>query len=130
MGTVIVLLLLLVMSSCGQTKYVPIESVRVDSLVMTELIRDSVFVRDSVYVQDKGDTVYKYKDKYVYLYRVRVDTFYAERIKEVEVPYPVERKMTWWERVKLECGGWVMLLVSVVAIVVLLKWFVKRTRKE
>ena len=86
----------------------PLEVVRYDSIVFVSLDRDSVFVRDSVFLKEKGDTVEKFKSKYVYVYRVRVDTFYMEKMREVEVPVPVERKLTWWERVKLEYAEWLI----------------------
>lgn len=117
---------------CGcRTEYVPIESVRYDSLMIEKLIRDSVFVRDSVYIQEKGDTIYKYKDKYVYVYKNRVDTFYMEKIREREVPVPVERKLTWWERVKLEYAEWVFgMIVAIALIYALRQWLARKIRKE
>ena len=117
---------------CGcRTEYVPIESVRYDSLMIEKLIRDSVFVRDSVYVQEKGDTIYKYKDKYVYVYKNRVDTFYMEKIREKEVPVPVEWKLTWWERVKLEYAEWVFgMIVAIALIYALRQWLARKIRKE
>lgn len=113
---------LLFLCLCGcRTEYVPVESVRYDSLMIEKLMRDSVFVRDSVYVQEKGDTIYKYKDKYVYVYKNRVDTFYMEKIREREVPVPVERKLTWWERVKLEYAEWVFGMIVAIALVYALR---------
>jgi hypothetical protein len=99
--------------------------------MIEKLIRDSVFVRDSVYVQEKGDTIYKYKDKYVYVYKNRVDTFYMEKIREREVPVPVERKLTWWERVKLEYAEWVFGMIVAIALVYALRqWLARKIRKE
>ena len=123
---------LLFLCLCGcRTEYVPVESVRYDSLMIEKLIRDSVFVRDSVYVQEKGDTIYKYKDKYVYVYKNRVDTFFAEKIREKEVPVPVERKLTWWERVKLEYAEWVFGMIVAIALVYALRqWLARKIRKE
>lgn len=123
---------LLFLCLCGcRTEYVPVESVRYDSLMIEKLIRDSVFVRDSVYVQEKGDTIYKYKDKYVYVYKNQVDTFYMEKIREKEVPVPVERKLTWWERVKLEYAEWVFgMIVAIALIYALRQWLARKIRKE
>ena len=123
--------LFLFLCGCGTTEYVPVESVRYDSLFVEKLMRDSVFVRDSVHLQEKGDTVYKYKDKYVYVYKNLVDTFFVYRDREVEVPVPVERKLTWWERVKLEYAEWVIgVLVAVALVYALRKWFARKIRKE
>ena len=124
------LLLLLLLCGC-RTEYVPVESVRYDSVMIEKLMRDSVFVRDSVYVQKKGDTIYKYKDKYVYVYKNQVDTFYMEKIREKEVPVPVERKLTWWERVKLNYAEWVIaVLVAIALVYALRQWLARKIRKE
>lgn len=126
----VMLLFLLFLYGC-RTEYVPIESVRYDSVMIEKLMRDSVFVRDSVYIQEKGDTVYKYKDRFVYVYKNRVDTFFAEKIREIEVPVPVERKLTWWERVKLNYAEWVIAVFVAVALVYALRqWLARKVRKE
>ena len=126
----VMLLFLLLLCGC-RTEYVPIESVRYDSVMIEKLMRDSVFVRDSVYLREKGDTVYVGKDRYVYVYRSAVDTFFAEKIREVEVPVPVERKLTWWERVKLNYAEWVIaVLVAIALVYALRQWLARKIRKE
>lgn len=121
-----ILFLLLFLTSC-RTEYVPLEVVRYDSIMTEKLLRDSVYVCDSVYVQDKGDTVYKYKNKYTYVLKERTDTVYIDREREVEIPVMIERKLSLWERVKISTGG-----VAIFAIVIwaVMKWIARRTRKE
>ena len=125
-------ILFAVLFLCGcRTEYVPIESVRYDSVMIEKLMRDSVFVRDSVYLKEKGDTVYKYKDRFVYVYKNRVDTFFAEKIREIEVPVLVERKLTWWERVKLNYAEWVIaVLVAIALVYALRQWLARKIRKN
>ena len=126
----VMLLFLLLLCGC-RTEYIPIESVRYDSLMIEKLMRDSVFVRDSVYLQEKGDTVFKYKDRFGYVYKNRIDTFFAEKIREIEVPVPVERKLTWWERVKLNYAEWVIaVLVAIALVYALRQWLARKIRKE
>ena len=126
----VMLLFLLLLCGC-RTEYVPIESVRYDSVMIEKLMRDSVFVRDSVYLQEKGDTIYKYKDRFVYVYKNCVDTFFAEKIREIEVPVPVERKLTWWERVKLNYAEWVIaVLVAIALVYAIRQWLARKIRKE
>lgn len=113
---------------CGcRTEYVPLETVRYDSLFFSKLIRDSVYVRDSLYIQDKGDTVYKYKNKYTYVLKERTDTVYIDRERKMEVPVMIERKLSLWERVKISTGG---VAIFVIAIWAVMKWIARRTRKE
>ena len=126
----ILLLIMYFFCEC-RTEYVPIESVRYDSVMIEKLMRDSVFVRDSVYLKEKGDTIYKYKDRFVYVYKNRVDTFFAEKIREIEIPVPVERKLTWWERVKLNYAEWVIaVLVAIALVYALRQWLARKIRKE
>ena len=117
---------------CGcRTEYVPIEVVRTDSLMIEKLMKDSVFVRDSVYLKEKGDTIYLYKDKYVYVLKEVADTVYMEQVREVEVPVPVERKLSWWERMKLKYAEWALgVLVAIALIYALRKWMARKLRKE
>lgn len=123
-------LLLLFLCGC-RTEYVPIESVRYDSVMIEKLMRDSVFVRDSVYIKETGDTVYKYKDRLVYVYRNLTDTFTVYRDREVEVPVPVERELTWWERVKLEYMEWILGVMMVLWLLLRLRqWMARKMRKE
>lgn len=126
----VMLLFLLLLCGC-RTEYVPIESVRYDSVMIEKLMRDSVFVRDSVYLKEKGDTIYKYKDRFVYVYKNRVDTFFAEKIREKEVPVPVERKLTWWEVVKMEWLDRIFAALVIVALYWTIKeWLARKIRKE
>lgn len=126
----VMLLFLLLLCGC-RTEYVPIESVRYDSVMVEKLMRDSVFVRDSVYLQEKGDTIYKYKDRFVYVYKNRVDTFFAEKIREIKVPVPVERKLTWWEVVKMEWLDRIFAALVIVALYWTIKgWLARKIRKE
>ena len=127
----LILLIIMYLFCDCRTEYVPVKSMRYDSVMIEKLMRDSVFVRDSVYLQEKGDTIYKYKDRFVYVYKNRVDTFFAEKIREIEVPVPVERKLTWWERVKLNYAEWVIaVLVAIALVYAFRQWLARKIRKE
>jgi hypothetical protein len=65
------------------------------------------------------------------VYKNRVDTFYAERVREIEIPVPVERKLTWWESVKLKYAEWMIGVIFVLVIIYAVrKWVLKLFRKE
>lgn len=107
-GIIILLLcslFLAVVSSCSRVQYVPVESVRTDSVKILQQIRDSIYVHDSIFVKSQGDTVYINRYRYKYLDKVRIDTMYVIHVDSVRVPYPVERKLNRWERAKQEVGG-------------------------
>lgn len=114
---------LLWLTGCKQVQYVPVETVRLDSIYLTQTLRDSIYKYDSIYVRDKGDTVFVDRYKYMFIDKVRVDTMVSVRVDTLAVPYPVEKKLTRWERVKMETGGvaiggFFLLLAAIVAYIV------------
>jgi len=84
--------------------------------------RDSVrfYDRDSIYIREKGDTVYKYVEKWRWRDRVRVDTFYRTRVDSVAVEHTkiveVEKPLSGWRKWQIGafwwlCGAVVLLLL-------------------
>lgn len=102
--------------SCSRVQYVPVETVKRDSLYINKLVRDSVFVKDSVMVV-KGDTVTEYRYRYVYKYMGKTDTLYVEKIDTVNVPYPVEKQLSKWERIKMDAGGYALFAIIITVLV-------------
>ncbi len=100
------LLLVLLLSSCARKVYVPVETVRVDTLVKLAVRVDSVRLTDSVYVSEKvvGDTVFIVRTRTQWRERVKLvtDTVYRSRVdtvtKVVEVPVKDEKLKIkkWW----------------------------------
>jgi len=78
--------LLLLFGSCRSIRYVPVETIRTDSLYLTVYERDSIHIKDSIYVKEKGDSVLVDKWHIVYRDRTIRDTAYIEKEKDVEVP--------------------------------------------
>ena len=124
--------LISLLSGCKSVQYVPVETVRTDSVYIDRFQRDSIYQRDSVFVNrwTAGDTVYQDKVVWKYVYRDKVvyDTVAILRSDSVRVPYPVERRLTKWEQVRLNVGGWVIALV-VITILVVVGWAIYKIRK-
>lgn len=99
--------------SCRSVKYVPVETVKTDSLYVNKAQRDSIRLQDSIFVFVKGDTVRVEKYKYLYRDRVVVDTVYKAQCDTIRVPYPVEKPLTRWQRWKLDLGGFAMAGITV-----------------
>lgn len=121
---IIILLALAICSSCRSIKYVPVETVRTDSLYLTVHERDSIHIKDSVYIKEKGDSVIVDKWHIVYRDRIIRDTTYIEKEKKVGVPYPVEKELTWWQKAKIEFGEFSIGIIFVLSIVVV--WLIKK----
>lgn len=128
--TISLLVFVLFMLASCRTEYIPVESVRYDSVFFEKLMKDSIFIRDSVHVKEKGDTVEKLKYKYIYRYVLKSDTVFIERRDTISVPVLVEKPLTWWEKQKRNFNEIILCMSVMVALYLLIRWIVKRTRKE
>lgn len=104
-------------SSC-RTQYIPVESVKTEYQIRDSIRHDSIYQRDSVYMLVRGDTVYLYKYKYLYKYQYvnRTDTMI--KTDSIQVPYPVEKRLSGWQQFKQDFGGAAMLAVILFVFVV------------
>lgn len=120
-----------VLCSCRSVRYVEVPRVSRDTLRVVQVetrldsVRDSIFLREFV----RGDTVYmvKYIERLRWRDRWRVDTVQAVRVDSVGVPYPVERKVSRWDKVRYIWSGVAvgLVLATVAAAVV---WLRRRYR--
>ena len=114
--------------SC-RTQYIPVETVKTEYKTRDSIRVDSVYQQDSVYVLVKGDTIYQYRYKYLYKYQYLNRTDTVIKVDSVQVPYPVERKLTRWQSIKMELGGWAFGIIIVMALIIG-GWLVYRLRKK
>ena len=133
---------------CKSVKYIPVETVRTNTQYKTNTVHDtiidSVFMHNDVYKHDsvitylRGDTIFVDRwhtiiqttlDKGRKLHsNVVHDTIYINKTDSVQVPVPVERKLTKWERVKMDFGT-VAMVISAMAIIAgigVLAWWLRR----
>lgn len=112
---VLLVLIVLLCSGCTTTKYVPVETIKTDTVYQSMIERDSVYLHDSVYVKEwqKGDTVFRDRDRWhtKYVEREVHDTLYQSRVDSIAVPYPVEKSLSWWQRKKIEFGELAMFII-------------------
>lgn len=112
--TIVILLVSAVWYGCRTTKYVPVETVRYDTTYVNKLQVDSIYDKEFVYAN--GDTIFQYK--YLYKYKMLRDTVYMSKVDSIQVPYPVERKLTRWEQFKINIGGYAVFAIVVTILIV------------
>lgn len=95
---------------CTTTKIVevPVETVKTEYI--THYDKDSIFIHDSVDRYLAGDTVYLYKQKYIYKYLTKIDT--VLKTDSIEVPITVEtikevktNHIYWYQYILMGLGG-------------------------
>lgn len=131
-GAVITLLF----GSCTRKVYVPTETVRTEykDRVVENLRVDTAVMRDSVAVYVNGDTVRitKYRDRWRTRIIERHDTCTVTKTDSVQVPVQVERKLTRWERTKMDAGGIAIGILGVAALggLAWLAWLAYKKRRR
>lgn len=128
--SIIAIIAALLLCGCKSIQYVPVETVKKEYISKTDTFvkRDSIYKRDSILVAMKGDTIYvnhwnvTYKDRW----RERVKTDTVFRTDSIMVPYPVEKKLTTWESLKIKAGGFIFMLFVLAIILYLSRLLVRK----
>ncbi len=119
------LLLFIVCILCGcKTQYVPIESVRTEFVDKTAEVHIIDSVIDTRFVYVKGDTVVAWRDRVKWREREQHDTVFIARVDTIRIPYPIERSLSRWEKVKMNYGG-MAIGGTLVAIVILMIYLLR-----
>lgn len=118
----IMLITALCLLGCKSIQYVPVETVKIEYVNSTDTFikKDSIYVKDSVFVYKAGDTVVATKWKYIYQDRwretIKIDTVITR--DSIQVPYPVEKEFTFWEKTKMDIGGLALVLCGVLLLII------------
>lgn len=124
-----------VFALCGcQTKYIAVPEYHTEYVVRTDTFiqRDSVYRYDSVFVKVQGDTVVMERWATLYRDRWRKKVVRDTIIKtdSIRVPFPVERKATFWEKTKQDAGAVLIVLVMLAAVVLLGRYYIRSHLKK
>lgn len=115
-------------SSC-RTKYVSVPEYHTEYITKTDSFtqRDSIFVKDSIYMWMQGDTIYKEKFSVIYKDRWR-DRYLCDTViktDSIRVPYPIDKKLSKWQQIKLDVGGGALVALGIALIVLAIMIFRK-----
>lgn len=151
---IIILILLCALTGCTTTKYVPVERTVLRTDTVTHYINntDSVTAIERIYESDtRYDSVAPILDslnrvigwdRYHFRETTKNDSREMQRLQslvdslkavkrdsvEKQVPYPVERKLTKWERIKQDARG-MAIGVAIFALCVAVVWLIRKFRK-
>lgn len=134
------------LTGCKTVRYVPVETVRTDSVYATDSsvvntiihYKDSLRIKDSiVIVVDTAGNVLS-KEKYHDEKHTKdtersndetiMKTKEAKLTDSVQVPVPVEKPLGWWQQTRLKLF-W-PLVAAVVVLAVAVWWMIRRARRK
>ena len=116
---------LIAMGSCRSVRYVPVETIKHDSVYITQHQKDSIYIHDSIYQKEKGDTVLIEKWHTRYIEKQVRDTLIQIERDTIPQPYPYEvevpAQLSWWQKTRMHIGE-----ITIIALLVLLgSWIVR-----
>lgn len=112
-----------------RTKYIPVPEYHQSTIVRTDTLNryDSIYIHDSVYYSAVKDTIYMTRhrlvEKFRYKDRIRTDTLV--KTDSIPVPYPVERKLSKWEEIKMNLGG-LAIGGFIIAVCFMVIWLIRK----
>ena len=117
---VVGMLICLLFGSCKSVEYVFVPQTHTDTLIVTKVQHDSIYINDSTVITEKGDTVTIEKWHTKYVEKQIHDTTYVSKTDTIPQPYPVEKEvpaeLTWWQQTRLHIANillWALLVVGV-----------------
>ncbi len=98
------------------TEYQAVEVPVIHTELRTDTVRDSVERHDSIIVFTKGDTVFSEKYRYITKWKKRSkivnNTDTLTKIVKKHVPVYVEKELSKWQKIRMDVGGIVMVLLG------------------
>lgn len=117
-------MILICLGSCRSVKYVPYETIKHDSIYITNHQKDSVYIHDSIFQKEKGDTLILEKWHTKYVEKQVHDTTYIAKVDTIREVFTneVEKPLTWWQQTKMHIGAIALYLLALLAVI----WVAKR----
>lgn len=121
---IVAILLCALMSGCKSVEYVFVPQTHTDTLIVTKVQHDSIYINDSTVITEKGDTVTIEKWHTKYVEKQVHDTTYVSQTDTVPQPYPVteyvEKPRSTFEKILIGVG-----LLTVLILIVFIVWKIK-----
>ena len=109
----------IILDGCSPKIIQAATSVQHDTIRIDRVKVDSVYRRDSIYIREKGDTVYKYIERWRDRFRYLHDTTYIHRTDTLTLTETrieeVARPLTQWQSFSIVFGRICLLLALVAA---------------
>ena len=121
----------ILLGGCQSVRYVEVEKVHTDTLYISKMQKDSIYLHDSIFVNQwqSGDTIFQVRDRWRTEWRDRLvmDTVIHIVTDTIPKPYPViqekkvEKELNWWQRIRMTVGDIALFALALMVVV----WLVK-----
>lgn len=110
----IILFIFIIMLSCTSTKYIEVPTETIKTEYKDNIVKDIIYVKDSSDINIRGDTIYK--TKYIYKYIYKIDTIAIYRTDSIPKVIKVEsvkevNKLKNWQIILMVLGGGAIIII-------------------
>lgn len=147
-GIIVFVVLSMLLSGCKSIQYVPVETVRTEYKHTVDTIKqtDSIFSEKETIIREADSALVaklglqlKNNEKAILVLKRElerqvnnksehhVDT--VIKTDSVQVPYPVEKKLTKWQKLKMDMGGIASSVCLLAVVIFIVSWLVRRKGK-
>lgn len=120
-------MILIAFGSCKSVRYVPVETIKHDSIYITQHQKDSIWLHDSIHIKEKADTILIEKWHTKYIEKITKDTLIQIERDTIPQPYPVEvevpAQLSWWQETRLHLAN-----IALLALAVFIAWKIYRRK--
>jgi hypothetical protein len=149
LGIILLILFSLLLSGCKSVQYIPVEKVKTEYKSKTDTITkiDSIFSEKETIIREADSSLIiklglklKANERAVLILQKELEKKISKesesktdtiiKVDSVQIPYPVEKKLTKWEKVKMDMGGFAIgLLVVLGLLIIMIVCLVRVTKK-
>lgn len=147
-GVIIIVVISLLLSSCESIQYIPVEKVKTEYINRTDTVNkiDTLISEKETIIREADSSLVarlglqlKANERAILILQKELERQVSKesehrtdtviKTDSVQVPYPVEKKLTKWQQVKMDAGGVAMGVCLVVVIVIIVGFIVKVRRR-
>ena len=139
---------IILLSSCKSVQYVPVETTHVEHYHHTDTVkeRDSVIVEKTTTIKEADNEILakyglqlKNNEKAILILSNEFQKLVSEKqeskidtiikVDSIQVPYPIEKKLSKWEQVKMDLGG-IAFGGCLLAVALMICFFIRKYKKN
>lgn len=141
---IVLIILLTFLTSCKSIQYVPVEKVRTEYKHTTDTIKqtDSIFSEKETIIREADSALVaklglqlKANERAILVLKRELERQVNKQSEQhtdtviktdtIQVPYPVEKKLTKWQQFKMDAGNVGLGLCILILIALLMRWYIK-----
>lgn len=137
-GVIIIIVISLLLSSCESIQYIPVEKVKTEYINRTDTVNkiDTLISEKETIIREADSSLVarlglqlKANERAILILQKELERQVSKesehrtdtviKTDSVQVPYPVEKKLTKWQQIKIDWGGSAMIMLAIFSLLII-----------